>query len=199
MQLNAMPITVPRPRRLRGSASPTGQAGFTLIELLVTMTVVAVGLLGLAKLQAAAVSETGTSRVRSVVAMQAESLASAIRANRGYWSTTTCTGSTTPAFSFTTTSTAASTCSAIPATSTCISTVCSPAAMAYYDLNTWFLAFHARFPAASGTMTCAATSGPMTCDLVITWTENVVGVNRNTADSGAEHAHTDYMYLHIEP
>src|SRR5204863_9281896 len=60
-------------------------AGFSLLEVLVTLIVIAIGLLGLAKTQAAAVSNTQVSRVRSLIALQAESLAGAMHGNRGYW------------------------------------------------------------------------------------------------------------------
>src|SRR6266446_2556532 len=59
--------------------------GFSLIEVLVTLVVVAIGLLGLAKMQAAAISNTQVSRVRSLIALQTESLASAMHGNRTYW------------------------------------------------------------------------------------------------------------------
>ena len=56
--------------------------GFSLIEALITIVVVGVGLIGLAKIQAAAVGNTQISRVRSLVALQTESLVAAMHGNR---------------------------------------------------------------------------------------------------------------------
>lgn len=41
------------------------QAGFSMIETLITLVVISVGLLGLAKIQAASISYTQNTRVRS--------------------------------------------------------------------------------------------------------------------------------------
>ena len=62
------------------------EAGFSMLEVLVTLVVVATGLLGFAKMQAAAVSNTQIARVRSLIALQASSLASSMYSNRHYWS-----------------------------------------------------------------------------------------------------------------
>ena len=52
---------------LNKRTSLSGAAGFTLIELLVTMLIVTIGLLGLAKLQATAVSNTSVARTRALM------------------------------------------------------------------------------------------------------------------------------------
>ncbi len=57
-------------------------AGFTLIEVLVAVVVFAIGLLGVAGLQVAGMRFTHGSQLRSVAAMQAESIADRMRANR---------------------------------------------------------------------------------------------------------------------
>src|ERR1700743_472856 len=60
-------------------------AGFTIVETLVALLVISIGLLGIAKMQALAMSSTGTARMRSIAALEAASLASALRADRNYW------------------------------------------------------------------------------------------------------------------
>src|ERR1700743_819427 len=63
--------------------SKTG--GFTLIEVMVALIIIAIGMLGIAKMQALALSTTESSGVRSLVAIEAASLASSMHANRDYW------------------------------------------------------------------------------------------------------------------
>ena len=64
------------------------QAGFSMIEVLVTVVVVSVALLGVAKMQAASVSNTQVARMRSLGALQAESLASLMHSDAAYWGST---------------------------------------------------------------------------------------------------------------
>lgn len=193
MQLSA---SVPR-RHVRRPvpASP----GFTLIEILVTMVVVAIGILGLAKMQAAAVSETSTSRERSLVAMQAESLTSAMRADRGFWAATT---GTLPGFSFAAGAATITYNGAFPTSGRvdkCISpsTPCSAGDIARADVDNWYRTFAAQFPTASGSLSCSTSTGPATCDLSLSWTERVVGVNVNTV--AGTHSNTDHLVIHVQP
>src|SRR5882762_10823187 len=59
--------------------------GFGLIEVLIAVLVVAIGLLGFAKMQALAVGSTRSSGTRAIVALQTSALAAAMRANEAYW------------------------------------------------------------------------------------------------------------------
>src|SRR5580700_12341596 len=59
--------------------------GFSLIEVMVALIIIAVGMLGIAKMQALALSTTESSGVRSLVAIEAASLAASMHANRDYW------------------------------------------------------------------------------------------------------------------
>ena len=59
--------------------------GFSLVEVMVAVVVICVGLLGIAKMQAMAVSNTNMSRQRSLAAIEAASIASAMHSNREYW------------------------------------------------------------------------------------------------------------------
>jgi len=188
----------PSPARSRSDA-----AGFTLIEILVTVAIVAVGLLGLAKLQAAAISETQTSRTRSVITMQAESLANAMRSDRAFWASTTSLPSFTIAAGGTVTYGGA-----FPAAHaggcTSPSTACSSGEMARDDVSFWATGFGSQFPTATGSMSCstASSTGPTTCDLSLTWTENIIAINRSAgaaSGSTAAHSNTNYLVLHIQP
>ena len=189
MQLNA--------RRLPSAS----EGGFTLIELLITVVIVSVGLLGLAKLQAAAAAETSTARTRSIMAYQAESLAGAMRANRGFWGqtigtmpkVTTAAGATNGAYTVVTGS--------VPASSTkdCTSVVCSKEELAAWDINTWTSAYATQFPSATSIIACVNTSGPVTCDITLSWSEHYVGINKSTTATGAAVTGTGTLIVHVQP
>ena len=54
-----------------GASAHARAGGFTLIEVLVAVVVIAIGLLGIAKMQALAYASTSTASLRSLVALQA--------------------------------------------------------------------------------------------------------------------------------
>src|SRR5205823_13897665 len=62
--------------------------GFSLVEVMVAVIVICVGLLGIAKLQALSLSNTTTSRLRALAAIQVASVAAAMHSNRQYWGNT---------------------------------------------------------------------------------------------------------------
>ena len=61
--------------------------GFSLVEVMVAVVVICIGLLGIAKMQAMALSNTNMSRQRSLAAIEAASMASAMHSNQLYWTT----------------------------------------------------------------------------------------------------------------
>ena len=63
----------------------TRARGFSLIEVMVALIIIAVGMLGIAKMQALALSTTESSGTRSLVAIEAASLAASMHADRDYW------------------------------------------------------------------------------------------------------------------
>src|SRR5689334_6960443 len=73
---------------LRMRRFPARVRGFSLIEVMVAVIVICVGLLGIAKMQALALSNTTTARMRSLAALEAASLAAAMHSNRQYWGNT---------------------------------------------------------------------------------------------------------------
>jgi type IV pilus assembly protein PilV len=150
---------------------PTRAAGFTLVEVLVALIIIAVGMLGLAKIQALAYASTGIAGSQSIAALQASSLASAMRANRSYWSTVA------NNFSFTNTAgTLASTDATLTTNYACTS-ACTPAQVAAHDLNIWTLALTRVLPQATATISCLTPAG---CSIQIDWVENNVSVNSQT-------------------
>ena len=66
---------------------PVTTRGFSLIEVMVAILIISIGLLGVAKMQALSLSNTGNSRLRALAAVEAGSIASMMQADRGYWTT----------------------------------------------------------------------------------------------------------------
>jgi type IV pilus assembly protein PilV len=101
------------------------QSGFGLIEVLVSVLILAVGLLGLAGLQAQSLRFNNDSFFRSQATLLAMDLADRMRANRDVIEQTP------SAYSFSATQ-------SVPASyPQCDSTECTPAQLAQYDFATW--------------------------------------------------------------
>ncbi|HEY6922336.1 MAG TPA: prepilin-type N-terminal cleavage/methylation domain-containing protein [Steroidobacteraceae bacterium] len=161
----------------------TFQAGFSLVEVMVALLVVSIGMLGIAKMQALALSSTGTAKMRSLASIEAASLASTIHADRRYWfyipSALTVTVSSAGAVASTQDSTLNSTAAARPAACTAVppATPCTAAQIAAQDLGEWADGIIGILPPNSAsTITCNAPTATLTveCRIDITWTENVV-------------------------
>src|SRR6185437_11179354 len=59
--------------------------GFSLVEVMVALIIICVGLLGIAKLQALMLTNTGASRTQALAALEASSIAATMHADRKYW------------------------------------------------------------------------------------------------------------------
>lgn len=181
--------------------------GFTLIELLITLVIVTVGLLGLAKLEAAAVAESGVSRTRSLMTYQAESLAALMRADRAYWGGTNAAapgfslpaGTSTVTDNGTTNKMVAGNCQS---TSTTLN-YCTAAQIAYWDIQgapaNWVTTFRNQFPNASAGVVCTVAANlPTTCDITLTWTEHTVAINRTSNNPAVPNPNVSIV-LHVQP
>ena len=159
--------------------------GFTLLEVMVAVVITAIGLLGIAKIQALAYASTSTASMRSLVAIQASGLAASMHADRTYWSTgaapvpVTIQGTGTGT-NFTisdnylnTTANTATYCQSGGA-----GAPCSPAQMASYDLRTWATALNGVLGNLNPvtTINCPV-AVPVTCTIQVTWNERAVSVN----------------------
>lgn len=165
--------------------------GFSLVEILVTLVIIAVGMLGIAKLQALAISSTGVASLRSIAAIEASSLAAAMRANRDYWSIS-------PASFTVTTNTVAHTNSIVDTPAGQLTGIapdcmvansfCTPVQMASYDVTQWVGDLNAALPNVSATVACpliVVGTFPISCSITISWTENAVAINTNEANAAA--------------
>jgi type IV pilus assembly protein PilV len=174
--------------------------GFTIIELLVTLVIVSVGMLGVAKLQAAAVAETGVARTRSLMTFQAEALAASMRSNKAFWQSSSAFTQSINIVAGGTFSGGTGLVKPTTTDNTCNSpaTACSAGNLAYDDLNTWATAFGKAFPAATGTIVCTGSAtAPETCDITLSWSERTVAVNRTTALGTS--ANSASLILHVQP
>ena len=194
--------TTPRPR------------GFSLVEVLVALLVISVGLLGIAKMQALALSNTTSARLRSLAAIQAASLASSMHADRAYWANvtpvTTASASSGVATSSDLNLQAALTAATgfNPATNYCTQGApnsvapCQPAQLAAADLQGWAADLNALIPGSTAAISCDA--NPLICTITLGWRENLVAVNsiktdvNNNINSSDKIQNSTYV-LYVEP
>lgn len=185
-----------------GIAPRSRVRGFTLIEVMVALVITAIGLLGIAKIQALAYASTGSAGLRSLVALQASSLAASMHADRTYWSglqgVVTITGTNitgvaalaTPAF-----------CKSGGADAPC-----DPPHMAAYDLQQY--ASDLASPTTGllfnlnplTTITCAVVAAnPVSCTIVVTWNEHAVSINAQSAAITSQATFAPTYMLYVEP
>ena len=152
--------------------------GFSLVEVMVALIIICVGLLGIAKLQALMLSNTGASRTRALAALEASSIAASMHADRDYWTGT-------PAATTTVATTNSSITSSDPilqTTPNCFygqsDAPCTTSAkMAAFDLNNWMTDMASVLPGSSASINCATNVGVVTCTIRINWQENTVAAN----------------------
>jgi type IV pilus assembly protein PilV len=199
--------------KLRVTASRA--LGFSLVEVMIALIIISVGMVGIAKLEAVVLSSTGTSRLRALVALQAESLADAMHADRDFWDGTsndwtssmgvsvTVTGGT-ASISATNSAHLASALSTVP---TCTA-ACIPANLAGYDLTQWAsgnagiggLAELLKNSTSSISCLAATVTNPASCTVTINWSENTVAANQQEAATGAPTTFASETYtLVVQP
>ena len=190
------------------SHAPVRDTGFSLVEVMVALIVMSVGLLGVAKLQALALSSTTTSRMRSLVALETASLASTMRADRAYWSAETANplivNINAGAVTANDATLGADLTLEAGTTTPCVS-ACNPTLVAVNDLLEWASELNALVPGTTGTVTCTppvvATAAPVSCQIVINWTEKLVASNAQQASQevqGGSTAQTSYT-IYVDP
>jgi type IV pilus assembly protein PilV len=181
---------------------PARQRGFSLIEVMVAVIIIAVGMLGIAKMQALGLSTTESSGTRSLVAIETASLASSMHVNRDYWVTNP------PPPSFTVTVAAGTAPVINDPTNTlnipanCASTTaCTPPVLAAYDVQSWAAALTNVVPAAQATVTCNTLATPLSCSIQVVWAENVTSTSNTVAatSSGANLLNSPVYTLYVEP
>lgn len=190
-----------RPNLRRATLS----GGFSLVEVLIALIIFAVGLLGIAKMEAMALATTATSSRRAIAALEASSLANTMHLNRGFWGSgqasslvVTITGSTVANPPGGTT----------PDCEVGAAAPCGDVALAANDLNVWATGLQAMLPNDAATITCNATT-PLECTIQIQWSEQGVALNSaqglsastptsETAGTSAAFQNPTYT-LYVEP
>jgi type IV pilus assembly protein PilV len=179
--------------------------GFSLVEVMVAVVVICIGLLGVAKLQALSLSNITVARQRSLAAIEAASLASAMHSNRLYWASAappalvTWGSQTNPAFASSDGALAAQANADVTPPgnpNVCVGSLnggamCAGAAgatsLAAADLALWAADVAALMPNAALSIQCPpppAGNSPQTCTIQMTWTESAIGVNKQESATG---------------
>lgn len=187
--------------------------GFSLIEVMVALIVICVGLLGIAKMQALSLSNSTTSRMRSLAAIEAASLASAMHSNRQYWANAA------PATVTVNPGVVASSDAALAAAATADLTnltacfgapgtaaQCAALPLAALDLARWSTSLNALLPpppapTPMATILCPPIAGaPTSCTIQISWGEKAVAVNQQETAAAANAQFQVPTYtLYVEP
>ena len=156
--------------------------GFTLVEVMIAMFVTAIGLLGLAKMQALAISSTQNAGSRSMVALQVGSLVSAMHANKVFWNSTSV-PSTFSASGTTLIGASATLGTTIPNVG-CTTAPCTPAQMAASDFHQWMASMNQLFPTYTAKVDCN-TVVPVSCEIYVTFIENKIAISKGTSGGNA--------------
>jgi type IV pilus assembly protein PilV len=211
-----------------GAHTPPRSSGFTLVEVLVAVVIIAIGLLGIAKMESVALGSTGVAQQRSVAALQAASLAAAMHADRGYWgqggapATITITGTTITQSGGTSLSTAVNCVVGVAGNAA----PCTPTQVAGGDLQQWAkdvngapsysnpsgpsgtptpLTLNPALPSQRTTISCSTltVTTPVNCTIQIVWSENTVAANtqgNNAATASAASGFNVPTYtLYVQP
>ena len=176
--------------------------GFSLVEVMVAVIVICVGMLGIAKMQALSLANTTTARLRSLAAIEAASLASAMHSNRQYWANTALPFNV--ALSAAGAITSSDGALAVQATAdltnltACFGVQCAALPLAAFDLARWTNNMTAMLPNPTATISCPANPGvnaPPSCTITISWRERSVAVNQQQTVALALPTYT----LYVEP
>jgi type IV pilus assembly protein PilV len=154
-------------------------AGFTLVEVLVSLVILAIGLLGIAKLMLFSSHANDSAYLRSQATALAYEILDDMRANRQ------------EAMIAGTYNTAAAVPVAVTPPTACLGAVtCSTTQVALYDLYQWGLHLNANsgavppgaLPNGQGSVATATVAGQTTATIIVSWDDSVA---QNTLNLGA--------------
>jgi type IV pilus assembly protein PilV len=189
---------------MNGRHSPLRTRGFSLIEIMVAVIVICIGLLGIAKMQALALSTSNTSRLRSLAAIEAASFAASMHSNRNFWGSAAVNYTVTPtAITSPDAATAAIANGELgpPTTTACVNNICDAQNLAAYDLAKFANSLQGLLPNPSAKIVFTGAPGvaaPASFTIEILWSENAISMTSNAENSGTLTVSPSYT-LYVEP
>jgi len=147
----------------------SANTGFSLIEVLVVMLITAIGLMGLAALQAATVTSAKTAHLSSAANQALGDIAERMRANAGGHGAT---------FPYRTVGTYAERAGSRPTTDPCVAD-CTAVSVAAADLAQWQRTIAANLTGGAGIVTGDAVSG---YQVTIAWRERAANADAPAAN-----------------
>jgi type IV pilus assembly protein PilV len=152
-------------------------------------------------MQALALSTTQSSGTRSLVAIQAASLAATMHTNRDYWVSGPPAVATNVSITTRTAGTPTVTIDTFPTAQDCTAGACTAAQVAAYDVQQWAAALGKVVPAAAVVIACPVNVTPQACTIQISYQENVASANNGTAaaSSAAGALNSAQYTLYVEP
>jgi type IV pilus assembly protein PilV len=166
--------------------------GFALFEVLVSLVLVAVGLLGVAKMQVLALKGTQNSGKRTLVALSAASLGAVLHGNKAYWNS----GMAKDVSVTIANGKAVITGVGAEPASQCASATskCSAAELAAHDVRTWADNLLSQVPGFSGaTIALRNTPAPVAATISVNWTEAYAAGNTVGVQAPSEQSYTLYV------
>ncbi len=182
-----------RPHPLPHSPLLSRQHGFTLVEVLISVLVLAIGLLGIAGLQAFGMRQTLNSHMLSIANSQANDMVERMQANRGELAKVK---KATPE---------ATAYDAITGSETdpgCIATkTCTSAQLAQYDAFVWATANKKLLrDDGNGSVSSSVTNnGDRTFTIRISWREQALSDEEDAADGTIDHQVTKTYATRFQP
>ena len=166
-----------RQTHLKRLESCRDEGGFSMIEVLVTLLIISLALLGTAGLQAYSMRLNQGGQFRSLAVFLAADLAERMEANKA--------GALAGSYVLASTTGATFLAGGGTASTACVSSACTTATLAAYDLSQWQSAVAATLPQSSWSVAQAVNGSQNTYNITINWVDRRTNTNMDTPVSGS--------------
>ncbi len=166
---------------------------------MVSLIIISVGLLGIASMEGLALSSGASARGRSLAAIEAASLAATMHTNRAFWSTQTTPLTVTIVGPAITADSTTKLTQGVGCSTSATTPACTPDQLAAYDTNQWVVSVNALLPNPAASIDCPNGLPPLSCTIKISWTENVVNINKQQAAVAKPKFETNTYTLSVQP